>query len=449
MSIEKLTLTPHQQETYDYILSCVNDACNDTRFCTRMVCLNGPAGSGKTTLTSKLIHNLNKKYKIAITATTHKALGVLKDMVGNSGITTKTIHSHLLLKLQIDFNTGKTFLTPAKGNSTPQKTQILFVDESSMCSDELFHHINNYINSGGCKIVIFVGDKFQLPPIEESNENLVYKLNFQYDLKEVVRQASDNPIIQLATSIRTCIETKEFLSQMALVESLNSFVDNKRIIAVKNRPEMMAIYFKEEYKDKKKFICVFTNDAATGYNTFCRAKIKGFDIPQFIPGDEIVFTEVHVDALGDPIHTNNEIVTIESVVLDEYTEYYEPIMYWKCVDTDGKTFNVIEKSCESLWNKYLKDKASFAKSEKDQKTRVTLWQDYYSTKQLMSSVSFTYSGTIHKSQGSSYDITFVDVAEVLRFWRPENVELLFRLLYVGCTRPKETLVMIFPDWFYR
>lgn len=434
-------LTPDQQEAFNNIIACINDAVFDNPYCTRTVSLSGGAGVGKTFLTARIIENIQGKYSIKVTCTTHKALKVVRDMLKlPDSIKSSTIHSHLALKMKTNFLTGnQELIQDTKRNI--ERVDVLFCDESSMVSDELYNHVQNAIERRLVKIVVFIGDSKQLLPID-GNQNPVYSGKFQYELTEIVRQAADNKIIQLSTILRKCIENQKFLSNAQLKECLNRYI-GEDIIHCPTYNEFLGKYFEDieipENERKSKFICTFTNSASEVYNKICRAKIKGEDIPSLIVGDEVVFHEMHL-IHDDVIHVNNEIVKIRQLELLPHHEVPD-VEYWSCTDMEGRHFNVLEHSSKTTWDKYLQTIANCAKLTSDRAQKSELWRQFYETKETMSTVSFTFAGTTHRCQGSSYDEIYVDFDEILSYRRYDNDDLIFRLLYVGVTRASKTAII--------
>jgi len=201
-------LTKAQQVVYDGLLSDIAEALEVDITNESMVELSGPAGVGKSYLTSTLIKELHKrKLKVAVTTPTHSSLEVIKNIAsGLDDVYTGTIHAFLNLRINNDFNTGKTTLKKEKVDK-PNKADILFVDEKSMVGEDLFDYITESIDSGNIQCVVFVGDKYQLPVVNGKMFNLDVH---SYELTEIVRQAEGSPIIQLATDFRKCIELKKY-----------------------------------------------------------------------------------------------------------------------------------------------------------------------------------------------------------------------------------------------
>jgi ATP-dependent exoDNAse (exonuclease V) alpha subunit len=189
--------------------------------------LCGAAGTGKTSITAALIGYLNsQKRQYRIAAPTGRAARILGR---KAKTTTTTIHS-LIYKPKSDSETGKVTFNLKKGfNSTPI---IYIVDEASMIPKEvdkseglfemergLLFDLVSYIKGGNVENkILFLGDKYQLPPIGEAqsfalNEAfLITNFNFKgvtYILTEVKRQTDGSYILENATDIRKAIDERK------------------------------------------------------------------------------------------------------------------------------------------------------------------------------------------------------------------------------------------------
>lgn len=186
--------------------------------------LCGAAGTGKTSITAALIGYLNelgKPYKIS--APTGRAARILGR---KAKTTTSTIHS-MIYAPKADNETGKvTFKLKLGHNSNPT---IYIIDEASMIPKEvdnnqnlfqvekgLIYDLIAYIKKANVNNkIIFLGDRYQLPPIDEAES---YALNKEflertfnlkghsYLLTEVKRQEDGSYILENATDIRKAID---------------------------------------------------------------------------------------------------------------------------------------------------------------------------------------------------------------------------------------------------
>lgn len=187
--------------------------------------LCGSAGTGKTSITTALIGYLNSKsisYNIA--APTGRAARILgrKSKTVNS-----TIHS-LIYNIKTNSDTGQVNFV-LKQNDV-KDYNIFIIDEASMIASKapkdlknLFQSKNSllsdlikFVKSGNdLNKIIFLGDKNQLPPINEkvslalSKEYLVNNFNLKGEAKlltEVKRQEDGSYILKNATKLREGID---------------------------------------------------------------------------------------------------------------------------------------------------------------------------------------------------------------------------------------------------
>lgn len=189
--------------------------------------LCGAAGTGKTSITSALIGYLNemeKPYRIA--APTGRAARILGR---KAKTTTSTIHS-MIYKPTTNSDSGSvSFKLKIAHNSSPT---IYVIDEASMIPESvdqsqnlfnvekgLLYDLVSYIKTANVhNKIIFLGDKYQLPPIEETESFALNKdfLEKTFNLKghaflltEVKRQEDGSYILENATNIRKAIDRKE------------------------------------------------------------------------------------------------------------------------------------------------------------------------------------------------------------------------------------------------
>ena len=151
--------------------------------------LVGYAGTGKSTVVSTVVEELNVKNAITA-AFTGKAVNVLRQKGNHNSI---TMHRGMYMPMEDDdgnlsFELG--------GPMAPFfKADLLIIDESSMINEELAKDAESF----GCKILA-MGDPGQLPPVEGIGYWLRGKPDFT--LTKIHRQALDSPIIRIATALR-------------------------------------------------------------------------------------------------------------------------------------------------------------------------------------------------------------------------------------------------------
>ena len=161
--------------------------------------LSGYAGTGKTFLLKVVVESLGLKMgkEAVFVAPTGKAASVLVQ----NGTPAGTIHSLIYTRDEDDFDVDENgeivkrkTLRFIRKEKIAKDIKLIVIDESSMVDNLILRDLLSY----GVKC-LFCGDNAQLPPVNGSNILLQHP---DYQLREIVRQEKDNPIIQLAQKAR-------------------------------------------------------------------------------------------------------------------------------------------------------------------------------------------------------------------------------------------------------
>ena len=128
----------------------------------RISVLTGGAGTGKTTLLNVFVDILEKiegKQALLLLAPTGKARVKLASVTGRP---TQTIHQLLLRQGWLD---PERFIFHKESSKSPDSVTTVIIDESSMLSVDLLGTLLKAIDKDAIKRLILVGDPNQLPPI--------------------------------------------------------------------------------------------------------------------------------------------------------------------------------------------------------------------------------------------------------------------------------------------
>lgn len=225
--------------------------------------LFGYAGTGKTTLARHLAQGVDGDVLFA--AYTGKAAQVLR-MRGAKGAS--TIHSLIYRprgeEVVSNEETGAQSLAPTfslNRQSAVAKAKLVIIDECSMVDEELGRDLLSF----GTPVLV-LGDPGQLPPI--SGGGFFTEQTPDVLLEEVHRQARDNPIIELAQTVR---EGREIMA--------GSYGDTARVIG---KGEVTPDLVLEADQ-----VLVGTNRTRRRYNTRLR-ELKGFEGLLPAAGDKLV-----------------------------------------------------------------------------------------------------------------------------------------------------------------
>jgi ATP-dependent exoDNAse (exonuclease V) alpha subunit len=445
-------LTADQKRIFDNVISEViaieeRSLLKDVDYQENFLSLTGAAGTGKSYLTTKIIRYFAKNsdllnYGVCVTAPTHKAVSILRDMFFNEDrgnrIRVTTIHSFLCIKPFIDYKTGEERFRVDNTKKEKPVASLLIVDESSMISTELFKYIVEAYQEGRINSVLFVGDEYQLLPVDNKgvDKNIIYTLKKSFKLDKVVRQAKDSNIIKAATELRERIEKKDYIDIFELLKKYES----KEIEFIHNKDDFIADFTKNnKWYLEDKIIASYYNNSVDGFNNIVRSifwKENGVDKPQqFMNGDYIKFKNLY--ALNDiTLYVNEEIVVLESAEL-KYNDVLD-INYWECKavnKNDQQKFLVVAKESKSTFNKKLQHIKGLANKEKNYKIRKEIWHIYYTTRDTYANVQYVFASTIHKLQGSTYDSIYIDLFSILNNLNI-GMDEKYRLAYVAITRAR-------------
>jgi len=409
--------------------------------------LTGAAGTGKSYLTTRIIDFFAKNsdilhYGVCVTAPTHKAVSILRDMFfskdRSKNVRVTTIHSFLCIKPFKDYKTGEERFRVDNTIKEKPIASLLIVDESSMISTELFKYIVEAYQEGRINSVLFVGDEYQLLPVDNKGleKNIIYTLKKSFKLDKVVRQAADSNIIKAATELRNRIENKDYINIYNLLKKYES----KEIEFINNKDDFIKDFTKnKEWYLEDKIIGSYYNNSVDGFNNIIRKifwKENGVDNPtQFMIGDFIKFKSLY--ALNDiTLYVNEEIVVLESVEL-KYNEVLD-IYYWECKavnKTEQQKFLIVAKESINTFNKKLTYIKQLAYKEKDNDKKKEFWQIYFATRDTYANVQYVFASTIHKLQGSTYDSIYIDLFSIVNNANI-SIDEKYRLAYVAITRAR-------------
>ena len=451
---EKITLelTTHQREIFNNIVDLIDirikSVLKTDNIYDYMLSLTGAAGTGKTFLTAQIAKYFKDKkdtdFSFTITAPTHKAVGVISEMLRKNKIqaSCKTIHSFLGIKPFRDFDKGIETFKVDKTKKTHDSASILIVDESSMIGSELFEHIKEAIEEERVKFVFFIGDPFQLLPVDNS-ENQIYKLKNRFILQEVVRQAEDSYIIKIATKLRESIETKNFIP----LRQFFSENYHEELTFFNNHSDFLADFYKnEEWYKEDKIIATYKNKDVDSFNNLIRTKFweqkEVFNPPTFRIGDTLRFKEAY--SVNDiSLYHNGQIVELQSALL-KYHDTLD-INFWECREVgalDQQIFRVLEPASIKVFNDKLKLIVSTAKKAQHPNKK-ELWKTFYAVRDMFADVQYVHASTIHKLQGSTHDVAYIDLFS-LSDNRYMSDDEKYRLTYVSITRASEDIKIFMP-----
>jgi len=385
--------------------------------------LSGAAGTGKTSCVTSVVKAVSKR-GIAFTAPTNKATKVLRESGCGELGPCVTIYSLLGLKLEANGDVKELAYNPSPVKL--RDVSAVFVDEGSMVNQRLFHEITKAQSESRIPF-IFMGDPAQLPPVKELTSP-IWSISEKAELVKVMRH--DNQILKLATHLRECIY-KPF-QQIRLAS------DNDGQEGVWKMQDLEFYARLKEYAKLGRFssneakAIAWRNSVVDKLNGIIREEIMGITPLPYEVGDRIIALEPCIageDGTITLMHTDAEGV-VEKVEEEQHPWY-----------SDLKVMALSVKKDEGQRVRLLvihPDSEKDHKKQVDEYAKMKLWRKFWAIKEAFHRIRPSYAITAHRSQGSTYQSTFVNFRDILI--NPNRPEAL-RCLYVACTRSRKELFL--------
>lgn len=471
-SISIIGFTDDQRKAYNNLIEFINVPYNENDYKRALV---GAAGTGKTYLVKALIKNCNMSYStIGLSAPTHKACRVLSESIGIPNIKINTLQSDLGLRLNFDvekFDIDNPPFDP-KGRIKIGDYKLYIVDEASMINRGLLMFLEKTCKTNNCKI-IYIGDSSQLPPVNEKYSSAFKGVKIN-TLTQIVRQGDDNPVSYLLDLLRYDIEHKSFTFLDYITKNKSKFNDdNTKGYQVCNTKEFEAFVYRN-FNDEAlthnidySKVIAYTNNTVSAWNKFIRYSIvKDADKSVITKNDLIISYVTIVNKFNDCIIKNSEEYILKDVVNYVHPTYNLKgfMVRFTAIHGGNNTspLFVIDHKDNLTIQMYVKLSRQMIQDAKSApvKLKAQRWRDYFEFKEsclLLTNIinnegkiefsrdlDYGFSLTSHKSQGSTFDTTFVDVNDIVfdKFGRPyANAEDINRRLYVACSRCRNKLYL--------
>lgn len=468
----KSHLTTHQQQVTDNVLDSIHIAMNARQLKDKFVELNGAAGVGKTYTTIYIIQQLKRMgLTVAFTAPTHAAISVIDKIGKNMGndMFLGTIHSFLSLKVEYDLDTGGKKL--ADGTKPPEKCDVLIIDEKSMICEKILDLVKKSIKNKNIKSVFVVGDGYQLPCV---NDGVLRPFEKYFELREIVRQAKGNPIIDFATHIRDAIATKKYPKLEDLLKLIK-----KDIVIFEDEEEFLQYYLDAPVDTDEKIIGAYENVVVDNYNETVMNRL--YPKREYVEvGYSFILQETNNVLIGGEwIHTQNNgervmIITSKKITSEniyenvseerlkqrlEFNRYVnnltrkisryleiniDDFVYYECLDNEARDILIADEKSAAMI-KYIADSLkSRALNADSQEERRGTFSMFFNIKNLFANVKYSHANTFHKLQGGTFKYVGIDIRKLQKNQKNTyaNLDDIFRLLYVGVTRASDKLFIL-------
>ncbi len=376
--------------------------------------ITGGPGTGKTTIIKAIIdlykHN---EMKPVLCAPTGRAA---KRMTETTGIEAKTLHR--LLEIG-SFSSSENQNNNTNLSVAPIDADIIIVDEMSMVDIFLMNYLCRAIYNG-TKLVL-VGDTDQLPSVGPGNvlkDIIESEVITTITLNKIFRQAAQSKIIMNSHRVN---DGQSFISKEEIETSNEKYVED---------------FFYIDENDKNKILYQVLSLSGE--------RLKKFGDYDFIKNIQII-TPTKKGELG-----TKELNKRLQQEINPQSEYKKEKKFGDSIFREGDRIMQIKNNYEIYWEK---NKKSFESGsgifngefgtiqkidEKEKNIQIKFDDDkiaWYAFSEL-EQIEHAYSITVHKAQGSEFDVVIMVIA-------PSAPMLLTRnLLYTGMTRAKKLLIMV-------
>ncbi|MBE9488294.1 MAG: AAA family ATPase [Bacteroidetes bacterium] len=431
----------------------------------RIMVVNGYAGTGKTSIISALAKTFKEmKIEHFMLAPTGRAAKVMNYYSGYEAL---TIHKKIYRQKSV---TQEGFVLDF--NKT--RDAFFIIDEASMISTSsyennifgsgnLLEDLFNYVSLGENGKIIFIGDKAQLPPIGSDlspaldiNALSVYgKVNF-VEMRQVVRQNKDSGVLFNATACRLLIEQR--LCKIPKFDL--SYPDFKRIGGEDFIETLEDAYSK--YGQENCIVITRSNKQANRFNQGVRSRIL-YQEEELDSSDMVMVVKnnYHYSLNLDEEKKDGDFIANGDIAMIRRVRRYQELYGCRFIDATLRfpDSDDTEIDCKLLLDTLSADTPSLSSQrnkelfyavEEDYAYIPTKRERYKKMKQdpflNALQIKFAYAVTCHKAQGGQWDAVFID----RMLWSSENMSVdLLRWLYTAITRAKKEVYLLnFPDDFF-
>lgn len=382
--------------------------------------LVGPPGRGKSWLVNQLLieqrtkkdimnHLLdeNQQVNVALTATSNESANLIGE---TCNMPATTIHSLLGLRVMNNYSTGDTFLQKTK-DYRYQSGMLVIIDEAGWVDLEMLSMIRNTLHD--CKI-LYVYDHKQLTSVNKKNGSVsvcaVHK-EVPYTAYLSLNERNANPIGIIGDRFRDSVDEDYF-------PKLGEFPGYVECINDEQFDALIDEHFVEKKTDAR--ILCWTNNMVKEYNEIVRERI--YDYEEFCEGETVVTNKPILSSSKEVLYPTDAKIVVKKVIAQG-----------NLYGVDG--YYIQDKNGVELFVPYDMDEVNAlikqAKKAED-------WFTYFRYMENFNDLRPMYASTVHKIQGKTNSVTFVDLGDI---GRNQNREEVKRLLGVAFSRPRDKLYL--------
>jgi hypothetical protein len=444
-------LTEDQKIAINSVLNFLNS--NDEIFT-----LSGIGGAGKTFAIKEA---LKSQSNVVAATVSHSAKFVLQESLKGTRVECYTIAQLLGLKQFIDEDGEITFKPSlySRGNLPINFANLLLIDECSMIDEETYNMIKMMKNPG--TKIIFLGDKFQLAPINGVKESPSFNY-IKAELTKPIRYTG--PILDLGSRIREeqkklmdglpCTKhiINEWMTSELQYEYRTSMVNEEGsgfifLNDIEKAIEIAVNAFKNSEDPDDMRLIAYRNSTIKKVNSAIRTELYCNDnegegnLSQFMPGEIVICNggySVEVTNVDGSIKFHPSIFNNQTFRVNKTHEINGPFNV-PCLSMDlipnpprpnGSHVYVLDYE-KGRYSYYEKINALKREAKEDGKQ----WPRYYAFKERFAEFDYGYSSSAHKSQGRTFKDVIVFERDIFDVTKNSLLNKM-QAFYVACTRAK-------------
>lgn len=351
--------------------------------------------------------------------------------------------------------------------------ELIIVDESSMVSKDM---LDNFLTISKKTHVLFVCDEAQIPPIGEVISPIFTTKHTSFTLTKNMRSEKSADAYQVDNFRHNVFETEIGKKIRDPFRSL--FITKCKSETVPGESDMLEL-FDEPNKPGSSVVLTFTNRKKDKWNEYIRTFLfqefgSTEPLKKIYAGEILIFSGYRKidDFLTTKVYYSSDEIVLQKVTNSKKWLSYEP----SCCNCENKNKNKKYKiqSCvncniqghvedgffvnffefhdeyDTVWrlpeNKEDQDKVKKLLNHQKKfitgmpaKKRKEWWSNYYKFKDdYAPELSYGYSMTTHKAQGSQWENVFLDYEDLCLV----DPEVRDRMLYTAASRMRNTLHIV-------
>lgn len=405
----------------------------------RVFLLQGKPGTGKTFVLKKVLETY--KQKTVCTAPTNKATKVLKEVLTSADYKPECCTIYSLLGLSMD-SSGEVKEVVSKTNDFDiNEFGLVIIDEAFMINTNLKGYIDRALSESPKVKILFLGDRYQIPPVKEAESPITKYLNDtnQATLHQVMRH--EGAILECVDQVRKAIDNP-FSFKLPFLKDYRGMPHSSHVEVVSLK-DFEAMVFDIATKEPKTLstpgqtkIIAWRNAIVDKYNNIARSRIfpTTYIMNKYEVGDKIVVTSPARDIEERVIATIDEEGIIEKTI-DGFNNVLKlKTMHVQCAmdDNTTKIFSICHPENEALFQALLAEAKAAATCHSGS------WRHYWQLNESVHHIRHSYAITAHRAQGSTYGRVLVHAKDILS--NKNTIESL-QCLNVAMSRAKNKLII--------